>query len=454
MTTSAADPTYRRELDGGLVVRWSTAADGDQLERLYGEVFRDAADDPFNQRLVAWLRDLKSDRHPLASAGDFALVEETGGARRIVAATLLMRQTWKYQGIALPVGRPEIVATAADFRQRGLIRAIFDLIHARSDGRGDLAQGITGIRYFYRRLEYEYALELGGGRPVPLGTIEAARADQPESHRLRPAELTDLPLLVELYKQECRNWMLVAPIDTDYWRWVIAGQNPTSDSNWQAQIIETAEGTAVGTLLTRRVADNDAFIIDSLSLKAGESLLAALPALLRAFKVQAAMLPPYYPGQPPKPVKRLFFRLGREHPVYQALGERQAPQLVRPYAWYIRVPDLPALLRRIAPVLEERLANSVASGYSDQLKLSFYRGGVRLVFAQGRLAAIEPWQEVEWQDQAQAGFPPLVFWQLLFGHRSLSELSDTYPDVWASPAATPILEALFPKRLSWVLPLD
>ena len=55
---------------------------------------------------------------------------------------------------------------------------------------------------------------------------------------------------------------------------------------------------------------------------------------------------------------------------------------------------------------------------------------------------------------AMAGFPPLVFLQLLFGHRSLRELRHAFPDVWANETGRALLEALFPSRLAWVLPLD
>ena len=60
-----------------------------------------------------------------------------------------------------------------------------------------------------------------------------------------------------------------------------------------------------------------------------------------------------------------------------------------------------------------------------------------------------------WGPKAQAGFPPLVFLQLLFGRRSFADLRYAYPDVWAEDnAGAVLLETLFPARSSWVLPLD
>ena len=94
------------------------------------------------------------------------------------------------------------------------------------------------------------------------------------------------------------------------------------------------------------------------------------------------------------------------------------------------------------------------AGYTGELKIDFYRGGLRLVFEQGRLTDAADFRAEGWDPEHQAGFPPLVFLQLLFGRRSLAELRYAFPDVWADQIGRPLLEALFPARPSWVLPLD
>jgi hypothetical protein len=43
---------------------------------------------------------------------------------------------------------------------------------------------------------------------------------------------------------------------------------------------------------------------------------------------------------------------------------------------------------------------------------------------------------------------------LLFGYRSLVELRYAYADVSANAVAEPLLDALFPARPSWVMPLS
>ena len=121
-----------------------------------------------------------------------------------------------------------------------------------------------------------------------------------------------------------------------------------------------------------------------------------------------------------------------------------------PYAWYVRVKDLPAFLMHIAAALEKRLAASPVAGYTGEIKLDFYRGGLRMVFEQGRLTAAENWRTQDFEEHVSGGYPPLVFLQLLFGHRSVEELRHAMPDAWVSSEAKPVLKALFPTRPSFV----
>jgi hypothetical protein len=123
----------------------------------------------------------------------------------------------------------------------------------------------------------------------------------------------------------------------------------------------------------------------------------------------------------------------------------------KPYAWYVRVPDLPGFLRLIAPVLEERLAHSPFAGHSGETRLTFYRTGLRLVFEKGRLAQAETWKPEPVGGAGEAGFPDLTFLQLLFGYRSLEELRYAFADCWVSSTNVHLLlEALFPMLPSRV----
>ncbi len=202
-----ANPDYRRELGDGLILRWSTADDTEDIAYLNSSVFRDGPNEPLNESLANLMREVMSGQNPVMSAGDFALVEDTRrtehplveDTRRtehpLVAGTCFWRQTWEYEGIPFVIGRPEIVATDPDYRNRGLVRAIFELIHARSEAEGHLVQGITGIPYFYRQFGYEYALELDVHRVTHFALIPKAKEGVPEPYTLRDATEDDIPLI-------------------------------------------------------------------------------------------------------------------------------------------------------------------------------------------------------------------------------------------------------------------
>jgi hypothetical protein len=96
----------------------------------------------------------------------------------------------------------------------------------------------------------------------------------------------------------------------------------------------------------------------------------------------------------------------------------------------------------------------VLVGYSGEIKINLYRGGLRLKFENGRLSTATDWHASTWNADADAGSPPLVFLQLVFGHRSLDQLRDMFPDLWAGGDSMLLLQTLFPPQPSFVMPLD
>jgi hypothetical protein len=191
-------------------------------------------------------------------------------------------------------------------------------------------------------------------------------------------------------------------------------------------------------------------MIDELAVVEGQSLRAVMPSMLRALRTMAEA----EAAAQNKNLKALFWKFGREHPLYDAIPEL-LPKSRPSYGWYIRVPDVPGFLRHIAPALEARLARSPLAGHSGELKINEYRGGFRIVLEKGKIVTVEPWKSMDSENRdAQAAFPPLMFLQLLFGYRALSELREFYADCWAQDEAHVLLDTLFPRQSSHVIPLS
>jgi N-acetylglutamate synthase-like GNAT family acetyltransferase len=389
--------------------------------------------------------------HPATSAADFVVVEDTKTAQ-IVSSTVLIRQVWRYEDIPFPVGRPELVATDPAYRRRGLVRAIFGAIHALSAAYGDLVQGITGIPWFYRQFGYEYALSLGGLRDLSLMDVPTLKEGETETYQIRQATEADIPHLIRLYQRQCTGRLITTVMAEADWRYHLFGRTPGSDQELKVYCIREEAEKVVGYYLTPAFLWGSRMGLRGIAVDEEVSLRTVLPSVMRALKRQAET---YALQREDKklPLTDICFALGGEHPVYEIL-DRQLKPLKYLYGWYIRVPNLPGFIRHIAPVLERRLTDSTMSGFSGDLKLTFYRGGLHLVFQRGKLIEATDWSapdtDQEWDG---AGFPPLVFLQLLFGYRSLAELRNSFPDCWADEEAALLLNALFPKQSSWVIPL-
>lgn len=438
-----------RDLGDGLLLRWSRPADTNGIKALTSNVFRDTEDEPPSAMMNYYAGDLMRGDHPLMSSQDFALVEdaETG---RIVACSCLLRQTWSMGGVQFPVGRPELVASNPAYRRRGLIRAIFGAIHARSAARGDLVQGITGIPYFYRQFGYEYALELGGGRTAYLTDVPSPAANTTEAYRLRPAGATDAPIVSAIYNAACRRSWVSTALSEDHWRAKIVAP-AQSDADWQVLMIVDEGGTACGYAVVAPIRFNKNIVVRQLETAPGTGMGRVALPVLHALRDLAPTIRTAKPLDPPTGIA---FALGSAHPWYDALSEQMLPRRWPPYAWYVRVADVPRFVMHIRASLERQLAQSALAGYSGDLRLDFYRGGIRLVFQDGKLTQVEHWQPDAWAPRDYAAFPPLVFLQLIFGYRSLDELRAAFPDSWCDEHVEPLLQALFPAHRSQVLPLD
>lgn len=432
-----------RDLGSGLVLRRATPDDTDNLAAFHAAIHSDAGPGSPDESVGLWVRDLMSGRHPTFRPGDFALVEElrTGD---IVSSLCLLSQTWSYEGIPFGLGRPELVGTRADYRRRGLVRVQMDLVHEWSAERGEMVQGITGIPDFYRQFGYEMALELGGGRAGYAPHIPRLAEGRAEPFLLRPAVEADLPAIARIYEVGCRRSQVAGLRDDALWRYDLAGMSAGNVNRRNLAAIETPEGLLVGFLAHANMLWQRGISATVYELSPGVSWLAATPCVVRyLWRMGEAIAARDGSG----PLESFTMSLGSEHPAYRAVGTR-LPRVRPPYAWYLRVPNLPDFLRHIAPALEVRLEASVAPGYSGTLCLNFYREGVRLVWERGRLAAVERWDPAS-SEESWAAFPGLSFLQILFGYRSLSELKHTWADCWTGGEEAPVvLDALFPKRPS------
>lgn len=447
------DSIVIRDLGDGLILRSATAADVEALAEFNSHIHSDMGWDNPDSHVGLWVRDLILKPHPTFKPEDFLVVEDTATGA-LVSSTNLIAQTWSYGGIGIPVGRPELVGTHPDYRNRGLVRAQFEVLHRWSAERGHKMQAITGIPYYYRQFGYEMAVDMHGGYSGPLTSAPRLKDGAVEPYRVRPATPADIPFIQDVEVHAARRDVLRCVRDAALWRYELDGRASGGTNTMQVCVIANAAEAPVGYLVHAEVLWGDTLALWTYELLPGVSWWEVTPCVLRYLKTTGTAYKPYYEnGDDVPPFARLIFMLGREHPCYPVVSPEWLSNFRRPYSWYVRVPDLPDFLRTIAPVLEERLARSVMVGYSGELWLNFYRDGLHLVFEKGRLADVQPWASPS-NTEMSTEFPPLTFLQLLFGYRSLTELMAAFPDCGGRLEARLLLDALFPKQASDVWPVS
>jgi GNAT superfamily N-acetyltransferase len=442
----------RKELDGGLILRSLSEgheSDRARLPEFYAFTFGEAGDSDARDIFV-WTQDLASGKHPATTLDDIWVVVDPAKDDEIVSALLLIPQTWRYDGIEFGAGRVELVATNRFYRRRGLVRQQIQAAHERSAALGHLVTGITGITHYYRRFGYAMAMDLGIRAAFPLASVPQLDEGQEADFTFRAATSADIPHLVAWDHYYAQQFLVTHVITPELWEYELSGRSQGAPFYIYPLIITDKSGRDVGYLAMR--ASLAGRYVNCLRYVVGpeSSYLATFGDALREMKAFADRA---FENDPDARPGHVSFDSGLPHAV-DRLIERTWPGLVRQperiYTWYLRVPDLPAFIRHIAPALEKRLENSGANRYTGDLKIGFYDlTGITIQFENGRIASVTHGDLP--LDEGDADFPYLTFLNLVFGHRTLDDLAYVLPEVTFNRKAAVLLDALFPTQRSWVV---
>jgi GNAT superfamily N-acetyltransferase len=437
---------FIRDLGNGLILRRATPQDADALADFNAGIHGD--DELDGNGIAGWTRDLLIRPHPTLKPDDFTIVEEPSTGR-IVSSLNLIPQTWTYEGIEFGVGRPELVGTLPEFRGRGLVQIQFDEIHKWCAERGYVVQAITGIAYFYRQFGYEMALDLAGRRFGYESQFPKLKEGEEERYCIRPATEADLPFVSEVYNHAIRRHALACVRSLEVLKYELNGQSEDNINRYPMMVIEDGAGERVGYFQHSSRLGQTGLTALWYELKPGVSWLEVTPSVVRYLWRTGQE----YARRDGKDCTTFGFMVGAQHPVYEALGE-DLPTVKDPYAFYMRVPDLPGFLIHIKPALEKRLAESIAPGHSREIKISFYRTGLRIVIEKGKIMTVEPWKPKP-KDEGDISFPDLTFLQMVFGYRNYDELNRAFADCWCNHEDVRILmDIIFPKKLSDVFAIE
>lgn len=401
----------------GYRLRWATADDTEALAELAD--LAHGADEPDGRApwVAQWVRDLMAPSHPARPGEHLAVVEHLATGRPVAMACVIP-QEWTVGAQPVQVGRLEAFGTHPDHRRRGLVRSIMGALHGRCDELGCHLVVISGLSWFYRQFGYDYALEHEGGLCVP------PTGEVPETAvRLRPMTEADLPAAARRYDSAAAGSFVWCPRTDPLWRHALHGHCDPSHEAERWWVVE-CEGEVAGHVA--HLPRTEAGVVTVTEFVVGDDVTgpAAVAALASVHDGLAGA----------------YLRLGREHARY---GDWPTSTTlpVRPYAWFVRVPDWARLFEatRQAFCLPDRRTVSVGE-YVWGLQLAAGPEGIEdLACCPG--------------DTTDVSFPPGTLAKLVLGYRSLDQLLDAYPDAEAGSAGQ-LLTQLFPLRRSFVRPVS
>ncbi|GJJ77732.1 hypothetical protein EMPS_10091 [Entomortierella parvispora] len=453
-TQSQSNSTEPIDLGNGLIMRWSTAADIDNLAKLLSESFRwlgigdplpkDAIPPP-NEFIKSATSLLMSGKSVAMSEYDYALVEDTQrgkGANPVVACVCLHHVKAYYGSVDVTFGKPELVATDPDYRNQGLVRKLMlQMIHPKSDARGHVLQVIPGISHFYRQFGYEYGLCTYTGFDIEssdvLPPLDKTKYST-EPYTLREATISDLPLLNRLSTPQARhaNAVVGQYYTPEFWQYVVHDVHQINKSRFLGDrdtriIVETATGREVGFTNTSTVFFGHR--LQAMALEEDATYLdVAYPVLRQLFDIakerraktikNRPVLPPSHSSTEtkedkeatttaetasektaaaPEPRLSMNLNLHEKHPLVVLLGRKakQDPEEINPgFRLYTRIGSYPSFILKVAPELEARLAASALAGISGRLRLDFFRSvegcaakGLEVFIEKGKITQAQGW---------------------------------------------------------------
>jgi len=352
---------------------------------------------------------------------------------RAVSTLQLIPRTWSLEGVPIEMAQMGFVATDPDYRNRGLVAALSKRFDEAAAADGYALAGLLGIPYFYSQFGYDYAAPLGtrvslAAAEVP-GTIdEDPLRDRTREFEVRPAVEADIPDLASLWDAWGRRFDLRCLRDEPIWRSVIGR---LQDAVRGRDCVVAERGRVVG-LFGAHFSEKRAGMFGVVTPERDVTLAAVRWAAEQTLEKGAPRLSVAAAGTP-------------VHETVLGLGGRQET----PYAWQMKVYDHRALLERLRPVLEKRLAGSPLRGLTHELLIDLYRLKLTLKWTGGRLEDISV-NPVPGPVEAQrVRMPPGAFVQLLTGSATFGRLRRERLDVTSPGPYAELMDVLFPRLEIW-----
>ena len=363
------------------------------------------------------------EHHPEMNKEHFFVVKH---GNRAVAGLLLVPQVWRLGEIELKVAEMGCVGTDPEHRRKGvqwILNNEFDK-YARENG-FDLC-ALAGIPYFYRQFGYQYAVELDYSTELKV-------EDLPEMDTgimVEKFEETHIDKADEILRKTQERYLVRSVRTKGIWRMQLT-TGTYGGELYEANVF-TRGGEIAGYF--RYVVDDEKKTINIRELGISENV--SVEEIAATIRKQASE----------KGLTELKTGLSHLDEFSRYLISRGA-KTNRPYAWQVKIIDLPGFISKIKPVLEQRIENSEYTGLSKDITINFWKYAVKMKIEEGKIVSIE---RAFGEKDRTIGFNPYAFMKLALGYKSRMELEKMYPDFRVRGNLEGLIDVMFPKQSSYI----
>ncbi len=371
------------------------------------------------------------EKHPSCRREYFIYLEDTL-ENRIVSSLCLIPWELNYCGIKLKTAEMGIVGTSPDYRGLGLCGLLTEKFDELVVENGFDLSLIKGIPNFYRRFGYEYAIPLDNDNRLEPDAVPIP-GDYSE-YRFVPANMSDIPYIIEAESQELKSYGISAIRDESVWNYLFdqSVQSETAIDRW----IVYKKNERKGYFGIARQGLFDGLILSEGAISGLQDITAAL-AKIKEICIERK-----------KPYIRLDLPVN--NPIVITAIRYNCKIKIR-YACQIKIYGFYRFLQKIKPVLEDRVSKGIFAGLTGSKIINLYGETIGIEFSNGRIAEISEEKGIPYNPGITGVYiPPGQFMQMIMGYKSPEEVSSFYPDFQAGDEEKALLAVLFPKMDGYI----
>ena len=365
------------------------------------------------------------DYHPKMNLKNFYVIKDKG---RMVSTINLIPVTWSIGGIHLKAAEMGHVGTLPEYRGKGSIQRLIEEYHKEVQKQGYDIAVIEGIPYFYRQFGYEYA--------VPLLEETKIRLDQiPEwkpKIKIRPFAEKDIPKAKVLLEQSQRKFYVHSVRDETIWKVQQRTSIASDPEPFQGYAVEE-QGKMIAYFRIRDIPNEKELLLTEIT-EVDQLAAQAVLSFLKNYGNQLNL-------------ETLSTNISYEEPLAEYLVSLGVMKSVPTYAWQIRITDHVRIFRKLKPLFEHRLTNSMYNRLTETLNFNFRVFTIQATVKDGKITDI---RKIAKGERSPIGLNPLAFVQLMTGYRNRQELEETVPDVRIAVSHRRLMDVLFPKMPSYI----